>query len=417
MGAIVACVVWAMPAWAQRAAVVVDASDGSILYGRNVTAPAHPASLTKMMTLYLAFEAIEAGRLSLAETLTASARAAGQGGATLDLDPGQKITTADALRAVITRSANDAAVVLAERLGGSESAFGAMMTAKAKALGMTRTSFVNATGMTAPGHLTTARDMALLALALRRDFPRHYALFAARGVTWGGRSLPTVNGFLVSFKGADGIKTGFTCAAGYNLVASASRNGRRLVGVVLGARNKDERRNAMHRLLETAFSGRKEAGLGNVRTLDEGKGGAAPDLRGEACGGRGASVLNASIALPGAPPGKKPGKTAGRQEPPRVEGWALDVGISRKEAEARRMAAQALARLRRDLGGGRAATVLKAGDGVVAYRALIIDVNEQPTVATCLAMRARDEDCLVLTPPMLAGAIEDAERYIRFFAE
>lgn len=417
---IVACMAWAGSAWAYRAAIVVDAGDGTVLHEHNATAVVHPASLTKMMTIYLALEAIETGKVKSTEVLAASARAAGQGGARLDLDLGEKISVADAMRAVVTRSANDAAVALAERIGGSEADFAGMMTRKAKALGLTRTTFANATGFTAPNHLTTARDMAMLALALRRDFPRHYALFSSRAFSWHKTTLPTVNGFLVSFPGADGLKTGFTCTAGYNLVASANRDGRRLVGVVLGAPSKGERLTGMQRLLDDGFAAKPGRSRGNVRSLPDGGLAAPPDMKGEICNGswlKDRMLKSPTVSASGRKTAPTPGGRPTAPAQQTLAGWALDVGISLKEAEARRIAAKALAVLRKDLKGGRVATVVKAGDGVVAYRALIVDVKQEPTISTCLAMRARDEDCLVLDPPMLDGAIEEAERYLRFFAD
>lgn len=400
------CLLLALPgsALAQHATLVVDAVTGKVLSHSNATARLHPASLTKMMTAYLTLEALQAGKLRPDEALRVSARASAQGGATLGLDQGDTIPVSEALIALIVRSANDVAVTLAERIGSSEEGFAALMTAKAKALGMSRTTFVNASGMTSAGHLSTARDMALLALALERDFPKHRDVFSRRGIAWGKRWLPTVNGFLSRFQGADGMKTGFTCAAGYNLVGTAARGGRRLIGVEMGASNKEERQVIMRRILDEAFGGKSRGALAgtDIHALDEGADPKPVSLRNEACahGAPGAAVVHIA------------GKTVQR-----LKGWALDVGISLKESQARAMAAKELKRQHKSLGGGRVATVLRAGDGMISYRALIVDVQEKKVIPTCLAMRDRGEDCLVLNPLMLAGAVDDAERYLRFFAE
>lgn len=395
-------VAWAGAAQAGRATLVVDAKTGKVLSHSNATARLHPASLTKMMTAYLTLEAMKAGKLKADEPLKVSTRASAQGGATLGLDRGKTITASDALTALIVRSANDAAVVLAERIGSSEENFAAMMTEKARSLGMTGTSFANASGMTAVGHLTTARDMAVLALALERDFPRHRDLFSRRGLNWGNQWLPSVNGFLSRFQGADGMKTGFTCAAGYNLVGSATRGDRRLIGVEMGASTKEERQTIMRRILDDAFAGRTVGTGISLSALKE-------DVQAER------ASLHIDACLHGVP-GVSSARVAGK-DTKGLKGWALDVGISLKERQARAMAAKELSRLRKSLGGGRVATVLRAADGMISYRALIVDVDEKKVIPTCLAMRGRGEDCLVLNPLMLAGAVEDADRYARYFAE
>src|SRR5215813_12257700 len=214
------------------AALVIDANTGDVLSALEANHRWYPASLTKMMTVYLAFREIEANRLTLAETLTASQHAAAQTGTRLGLNAGETVTAEQAILATILQSANDAAVVLAERMAGSEEAFAAEMTSMAKSLGMTRTVFRNATGLSNPEQVTTARDMAVLAQALLRDFPQHYHFFSTRSFAYGKRSYPSINGILSRYPGVDGIKTGFTCRSGYNLVASAQHDGRRLIGVV-----------------------------------------------------------------------------------------------------------------------------------------------------------------------------------------
>jgi D-alanyl-D-alanine carboxypeptidase len=246
-------VAWALPVQARYAALVVDADTGTVLHSVEATARWYPASLTKMMTLYLTFEALDRGQLRLDETLTASAHAESMPSSELGLAQGDRIVLRDALLGVIIRSANDAAVVLAERLGGSESAFAETMTAKARSLGMVNTTFRNASGMSDPQQVTTAHDLALLARALRRDFPHRYPLFSTKEFDYKGVTLRSTNALLKSLDGADGLKTGFTCASGFNIVVSAQREGRKLIGIMLGAQNRIARNEKVAQMLNDGF--------------------------------------------------------------------------------------------------------------------------------------------------------------------
>src|SRR5208282_1168561 len=205
----------------------------------------HPASLTKMMTLYLTFESLESGQLHKTQSLRVSAHAASQQPSKLELAAGETITVEQAILALTVKSANDAAVVLAEAIGGSESEFAQTMTQKARELGMTGTTFRNASGLPNPGQVTTARDMAKLARALIRDYPQYYGYFSAREFTFQGNEIPTHNHVLVEYEGADGLKTGYIHSSGFNLVTSAVRNGRRLIGVVMGGQTSSQRDHAM----------------------------------------------------------------------------------------------------------------------------------------------------------------------------
>jgi D-alanyl-D-alanine carboxypeptidase len=219
---------------AQGAAIVVDSKSGKVLYSDNPDARRYPASLTKMMTLYLLFEAIENGRTNLNSRITVSAKAAGQAPSKLGIRPGQTISVRDAILALVTKSANDVAVAIAEHVGGTESAFAARMTAKAQALGMTRTTFRNASGLPNPGQVTTARDMATLGRALQDHFPQYYSYFSTRVFVFNGRRIGNHNRLLGRVNGVDGIKTGYTRASGFNLVTSVKRDNRSVVAVVLG---------------------------------------------------------------------------------------------------------------------------------------------------------------------------------------
>jgi len=247
-------VIHGAPVLANPAAVVIDGDTGTVLYQKNMNHRHYPASLTKMMTLYLLFEALERGDIALDSRLKVSARAAGQPNSKLGLRKGKRIRVRDAVLALIVKSANDVATVVAEALAGSEVAFAKLMTVKARALGMKRTSFRNASGLPNRGQLSTAHDMALLGLALYRDFPQYYKFFSFTDFRYGGKTYRGHNKFVTSYAGADGLKTGYIRASKFNLAASARRNGRRLFAVVFGASSPDRRDRQMANILDGAFS-------------------------------------------------------------------------------------------------------------------------------------------------------------------
>ncbi|MCZ8334595.1 MAG: serine hydrolase [Rhodobacteraceae bacterium] len=239
---------------APYAAIVIDARTGEILYSENAEARLHPASLTKMMTLYIAFEEIQRGNISLDTMVTVSKHAAAQPPSRLGLRAGQKISLRNLIRAAAIKSANDAAAAIGDAISGNEADFARRMTRTAKALGMKNTTFKNAHGLTAQGHLSTAMDMTILGRHLFYDFPQYYNLFSRRSVDAG---LATVNNtnrrFLDAYEGADGIKTGYTVAAGFNLTASAERGGKRLIATVFGGKSTADRNAKMMKLLDVGF--------------------------------------------------------------------------------------------------------------------------------------------------------------------
>ncbi|MBI1239251.1 MAG: hypothetical protein GC199_07900 [Alphaproteobacteria bacterium] len=235
------------------ASLIMDAQTGKILFSRSADEARFPASLTKMMTLYLLFERLQEGKLALSTKLNVSSFAAGQEPSKLGLKPGTTITVEEAIGALIIRSANDVAVVVAEAIGGSEAKFARLMTQKARALSMRNTYFYNASGLPHPLQRSTARDMATLGRALMKNFPQYYDRFAARTYTFRGKTYETHNDLLVDFVGANGIKTGYTRASGFNLVSSAERDGRRIIGVVMGGRTARERDNEMRAILGSMF--------------------------------------------------------------------------------------------------------------------------------------------------------------------
>jgi len=231
------------------ASIVVDGNSGAVLEQSNPDAPRHPASLTKVMTLYLLFGQLEAGKITLDTRLYVSEHAAEQAPTKLGLEPGQTITVEDAIKGIVTRSANDAAVVIAENLGGSEKAFARIMTEKAHELGMTRTTYVNTSGLPDDDQVTTARDQARLGRAIHDRFPHLYRFFSTTAFVFRGQVIRGHNHLVGAVSGVDGIKTGYTSASGFNLLTSLHRDGRSLVAVVLGGRSAAERDAHMRALI------------------------------------------------------------------------------------------------------------------------------------------------------------------------
>jgi D-alanyl-D-alanine carboxypeptidase len=238
---------------AKYASLVIDAKTGELLHAVNENTRNYPASLTKLMTLYLLFEAIEQKKVGLSSRLVVSRKAANRPASKLGLKSGELIKVSDAIMAIIIKSANDVASVIAESIGGSERRFALQMTAKARKLGMSRTTFRNASGLPHRGQMSTAKDMAVLTRAIISHFPKYYHLFSRKIFTFKGRTYRTHNKVLKTFKGAEGMKTGYIHASGYNLVTTAKRNGRRIIGVVFGSNTSRARNRHMKKLLNRAF--------------------------------------------------------------------------------------------------------------------------------------------------------------------
>lgn len=233
------------------AAIVVDANTGRVLFERNSGELRYPASLTKMMTLYMLFEAIDDGRMTLDSDIPVSAYAASKPPSRIGFRSGQNIDARTAVLALCVRSANDVAAAVAEHLGGSEERFAEMMTAKARSLGMRSTTFRNASGLPDAGQQTTARDMAVLAMQLRKRFPHHYHFFSSREFAYAGKTIRGHNDLIGRVAGVDGLKTGYIRASGFNLATSAGRGGRRVVAVVMGGESAASRNAHMEDLIET----------------------------------------------------------------------------------------------------------------------------------------------------------------------
>lgn len=244
----------------QYAAIIMDANSGKILHQENADVKVHPASLTKMMTLLMTFDALNRGQIRLNSQIPISNHAASMVPSKLGLRPGSTIRVEDAIYALVTKSANDIAVALAERLGGTESNFAAMMTKKARALGMSRTRFKNASGLHDPGQVTTARDYARLSLVLIHDYKLYYHYFSKQNFVYKGKTYRNHNRLMETYKGMDGLKTGYIAASGFNLAASAVRGNKRLIGVVMGGKTSKSRNDRMAQLLDQGF-GNKSNGF------------------------------------------------------------------------------------------------------------------------------------------------------------
>ncbi len=239
---------------ARAAAIVVDGNSGRMLYGTNENELRHPASITKVMTLYLLFEQLEKGRFKLDSEIPISQHAAMQAPTKLGLAPGETIAVEDAIKAIVTRSANDIAVAVAESIGGTEDDFADMMTRKAHALGMTRTHYANASGLPNDEQVTTAHDLAILGRAIQDRFPRYYHYFSTRVFYYAGTVSPNHNHLLDRVEGMDGIKTGYTRASGFNLLTSVKRDGHYIVAVVMGGSSAGSRDQTMARLIENEIN-------------------------------------------------------------------------------------------------------------------------------------------------------------------
>ena len=357
------------PLLARPAAVVIDGDTGAVLYQKNMNHRHYPASLTKMMTLYLLFEAIEHGDVALGDSFKVSARAAGQPNSKLGLRKGKRIRVSQAILALIVKSANDVATVVAEGLAGSEVAFARKMTAKAKALGMNRTSFRNASGLPNRGQLSTARDMARLARALYLDFPRYYRYFAATSFRYGGKTYRGHNKFVSSYDGADGLKTGYIRASKFNLAASAKRRGRRLFAVVFGARSPDRRDREMANLLDGAFSEMARTRIASVTSSP--------------------TPSPASGGLPLPPPKKPVIDTVGAP-------WAIQVGAFSRINSAYAAVENSLKHIPGIVVRAAALIVPVAeGDGGL-YRARFVGVSWREAQRACKILTAKRLDCEVV---------------------
>ncbi len=398
------------------AAIIVDADSGAVLYESNAKTRTYPASLTKLMTLYLLFEAIEAKQFKLEDLLPVSANAAKQPATDLGLAKGQRITVEKAILALVVQSANDVAVVVAEALGGTESEFAAMMTKKARGLGMASTTFRNASGLPNAGQVTTARDMAILGRALIARFPDFYSYFSAHSFTHGGRVYTSHNRVLLSYPGADGLKTGYIRASGFNLATSAARDGHRLVAVVLGGKSARSRDLRMIELLDQGFalvtkkSATQVAGVlpaapTKTRTKVSSSAALAAALIPPTKPGDGTvqvetiqteTIQIASLEPISAPadeaaaPAEETGKvSAGKRV------WGIQVGAFNSYEPALKAANRASKRIASLVKTAQVVVDETAKGKTTLYRARLIGLSKKNAQAACKKLKAKAVDCLV----------------------
>jgi D-alanyl-D-alanine carboxypeptidase len=383
-----------------RESMVIDAGTGQVLNQENPNSITYPASLTKMMTLYLTFEALNAGSLRLDQYLPVSYEAAGRAPTKLGLRPGESIAVQDLILGLVTRSANDAACVLAEGLAGSEPAFAEHMTHKARSLGMSSTVYRNASGLPDPDQYTTAYDQVQLALALYRDFPREYRYFSTREFYFRGNTIHNHNHLLDWYEGADGIKTGYIGASGFNLAASAVRNGHRLIGVILGGPSAGTRDREMAALLDRGFEelgagttmvARREAPPPTVAEAEP----APPPVSREKPGAitKAASRLAAHLS-----PFSKAEAAPLARERAVVNGehWSIQLGAFRAEpaaVKAAHAAAASLVGVR-----GRPVQIVEPAkaDKERLYRARLLNFTPQEAWSACVALHKKKIECSVV---------------------
>ena len=355
--------------------IVVDAGTGNVLEAANPDAPRHPASLAKLMTLYMTFEALRDRRITLDDPVPVSVHAAAMEPSKLGLVPGMRLTVQEAILALVTKSANDAASALGELLGGSEDRFAQMMTLRARALGMSHTTFTNASGLPDPDEWTTARDLAILARHILNDFPDDYAFFSTKSFVYQRRVIYNHDGMLRSYPGADGMKTGYTVASGHNLVTSAVHGGVRLIGVVLGAASNPERDVHMAMLLNQGFD---EMGVAPERPTTVAS--RLPSL-----------VATAHAATLVEQPVRPTTRVSAASA---AAGWGIQVGSFGNERQAHDAAVNALRAA--DGGEARVETVNEHGRRV--WRAQVTGLTASEAQNACSLLERHHGACFVLRP-------------------
>ena len=378
---------WTAPAClaaqsAPAASVVIDADTGEVLHANNANLRVRPASLTKLMTALLVMQDLADGKQVEQDKWPVSSAAAAQPATRLGLRSGRELAVTSVLDAVLVVSANDAALVAAEGIAGDEASFVRRMNETASSLGMTRTRFANPSGLPA-SHFTTARDIAVLARYLWRSFPDQRKRFSQTGITHAGRWRGTTNPLLGSYPGALGMKTGFTCRAGFHLVGAVERDGRTLIAVVLGATAADGRARSMRKLLDEAFASRPATTGLTVTALGDSTG------QGENLPVSTSIIATSCLA------------------PKRPTGWNIDVGVKRSRNEAR-----ALARdfIRAHALGGAGAISIPRFRGVELHRAIVTGLNEDKARAVCLGFREQGGSCIIFGPDAAAAQLKEIAR-------
>jgi D-alanyl-D-alanine carboxypeptidase len=397
------CALGVAPASAQSkyASIVVDAGNGEVLYRANADDPKYPASLTKMMTLYLTFEALQKKRIKLGQYFPVSRKAASQPPTKLDLKAGRKIRIEHAILGLVTKSANDAAMVLAEGIGGSETLFVRMMNQKAKRLGMMRTTFRNPSGLPDDDQVTTARDVATLANALIRDYPKFYPYFSRASFTYQGIDHPNHNRLMEIYQGMDGLKTGYIRASGFNLAASAVRDGRRLIAVVMGGDTPGWRDAHMAELMDQGFATPRTAAplVASLRApaipmRKPDNGIDVASLEEEVSDGDQLAALSASLT----PASASLSGNASAAALPMSAGWGVQVGAFGDADAGRRALADVARRMPALLASAYPQMVpVTTGSGRL-FRARLMGLDESSARSVCGSLARSGEDCLTVSP-------------------
>lgn len=390
------------PALAQSkyASIVIDTGNGEVLYRANADDPKYPASLTKMMTLYLTFEALQKKRIKLGQSLTVSRKAASQPPTKLDLKPGQRIKVEHAILALVTKSANDAAMVLAEGIGGSESRFATMMNQKARRLGMARTVFRNPHGLPDERQISTARDLATLASALIRDYPKYYPYFSRASFTYRGVEHPNHNRLMGAYQGMDGLKTGYIRASGFNLAASAVRQGRRLIAVVMGGDTPAWRDAHLAELLDQGFATPRTPAPLVASLRAPARPDRKPDLGGgdvevasleEVVDSSGLATLAATLSPPS-------GMSGGSVAAEAAAGWGVQVGAF-SDAGTGRKALDAVSRRLPSLLAQAYPQMIQVttGSGRL-FRARLMGLDETTARNVCASLERAGDACIMVAP-------------------
>ncbi len=402
------------------AAIVMDASNGEVLYAKNPDAQRYPASITKIMTLYLAFEALSSGRLKLDDQVPVSLHAASMAPSKLGVRPGQSVTVDEAMRAIAVKSANDMAVALAEKIGGSEAKFTALMTLRAQELGMNNTRYVNACGLPDARQITTARDIAILSRSVMRDYPQYYGYFSVKSFTFHGQTMTNHNGLLDKMPGVDGLKTGFINASGFNLSASAVRENHRLIAVVMGGNTSSGRDHHVEDLLDTGFTVLHRRAAGERITVAENlfEPGAAPQqgaepptgkiilsdtevasLRAAANPVRKPDVQTASTPIAAPPAARlirvKSDDDNGRRGHKAQGDWRLQVGSYKLKSQAQAQLASISHRYGETVEGARGA--VEEG-GRRSFNVRFTGFSAASAKDACHLMKAHGQACVALPP-------------------
>jgi len=353
-----------------QSSIIIDAHSGKVLSSQNADELRYPASLTKLMTLYITFGELESGRLKMTDKLKVSRTAANRSPSRLGLKPGSKISVQDAIMALIVKSANDCATVLAEGIGYSEENFAQTMTKVARELGMKNTTFKNASGLPNRTQKTTARDMAILGAAMYHHYPQYYKLFATKKFTWQGHTMYTHNHLLKTFKGADGMKTGFTNAAGYNIVTSAEQDGNRVIAVTMGHNTLKQRDKKVASLMNRGL--RKLALANNIEK---------PTLYAQTT----SSIENSAP------------KSAGSANHSIETQWGIQIGAFSNYAKARNYALQIRKGIK-DHHIQKAQINIEAATkgAAVVYRSKLIGMKKHQADKTCNYLKQKNKSCIVV---------------------